>query len=56
MSQSVVGLFVNIFLQIMLPLYYLSFLLSVVSDNLGYTFHSLCCFFFLSFLVLLVVI
>lgn len=55
MSQSVVGLFVNIFLQIMLPLYYLSFLLSVVSDNLSYTFHSFCCF-FLSFLVLLVVI
>lgn len=31
MTQSAVGLFVNIFLQIILPFYYLTFLISVVS-------------------------
>lgn len=31
MTQSVVGLFVNVFLQITLPFYYLFFLISVES-------------------------
>lgn len=37
MTQSVVGLFVNIFLQIMLPFYYLSFLVSVIVSVIVFT-------------------